>query len=315
MTQAPTDIGKANTMATGLLALVRTIQDERSKEKKGQAIPIKRITPESVYPALIWGMCEQPDWDKRLPTYCNNRDESGNYLCNNQTEAAKPLVLAAQEAGWEHHRMACCQSCIDKREEEERINAIKGYWQKICPPAYQETTPKHEDWNTIAWKHLKKWDAGNSLFFHGETRTGKTRTMVYLLKLQLLHGRSGLFVWPDELKEAARNVRGRLAMIERWTSQDILCLDDPLFAGASDERVVDFLKDLIDRSIRMGTKLIITSQVGGKDYLEDSAKWGDMTKAQKNRVEALLARIQEVCHIEHFQKLSPVDDGEDDQPF
>jgi DNA replication protein DnaC len=91
--------------------------------------------------------------------------------------------------------------------------------------------------------------------------------------------------------------------VQRWGKYDVLLLDDPL-QGASDARVTDALKDLIAYRQDWKRPNIITSQIGGDDYKEQSAKFGKETKADKEVIEALLRRMRETCRVVPFQSLA-----------
>ena len=132
------------------------------------------------------------------------------------------------------------------------------------------------------------------------SRTGKTRLGVWLLKRCLVRNTAHVgILWPEQLKHV-KYAHDRLELVEKWGRYDVLLMDDALLTGAQDERITDWLKDLIDYRIRFKRPIVITSQVGSEDYKEQMDKFDNATKADKARVEALLRRVKEICRVVSF---------------
>lgn len=209
--------------------------------------------------------------------------------------------------------VTACDTCRHKYEENERVKRAKVYWESIIPPLFRETDIHHVDFPKAAYMQTKEYRGEKSLFLFGDSRTGKTRLGVVLLKRCLLHYNMHIGVlWPEHLK-SVKSTREVLQMVEKWGRYDLLMLDDALLTGAQDERVADFLKDLIDYRMRYKRTNIITSQIGSVEYLEQGDKFGNMTKADKARIDALLKRIKETSEVVPTgEPLSPKEEGDGD---
>ncbi len=206
----------------------------------------------------------------------------------------------------------CCDDCREKALKEQRLEKVKTYWQAICPPAFQETDKNHPDFPKAAYAATRDWQGGDSLLLYGPSRVGKTRLAVWLLKRCLVRNSAHVgILWPEQLKHV-KYAHDRLELIEKWGRYEILLMDDALLTGAQDERITDWLKDLLDYRIRYKRPVIITSQVGQDDYREQMDKFDNATKADKARVEALLKRVKETCRVIPF---SPLLLGHNEQGF
>jgi DNA replication protein DnaC len=194
----------------------------------------------------------------------------------------------------------CCDDCREKGLKAILIEKSKTYWQAICPPAFLETDKNHPDFPQAAYAATRDWLGGESLFLYGPSRTGKTRLGMWLLKRCLVRNSAHVGVlWPEQLKHV-KYAHDRLELVEKWGRYEILLMDDALLTGAQDERITDWLKDLIDYRIRYKRPILITSQVGSDDYREQMDKFDNATKADKARVEALLRRVKETCRVVSF---------------
>lgn len=193
-----------------------------------------------------------------------------------------------------------CHSCCDAHELEDLKNQCRVAWEKIAPSMFRETDVKHPDFPKGIWKELKaSWDLNESLVLYGPTGAAKTRVGMLLLQLAMFKGKTVDVIWPEELVEFAKG-RDRLKKIHSLGSNNVLLLDDALLTGAADERVASFCKDIIDFSQRHGNAIIITTQVGGEAYKQASDKWENATKADRERIEALLRRIRQVGRVIPF---------------
>ena len=206
----------------------------------------------------------------------------------------------------------CCDDCREKAMKEQQLEKVKTYWLAICPPAFQETDKNHPDFPKASYAATRDWLGGDSLLLYGPSRTGKTRLAVWLLKRCLVRNSAHVgILWPEQLKHV-KYAHDRLELIEKWGRYDVLLMDDALLTGAQDERITDWLKDLIDYRIRFKRPIVITSQVGSDDYREQMDKFENATKADKARVEALLRRVKEICRVVSF---APAVMGPNEQGF
>lgn len=214
-----------------------------------------------------------------------------------------------------------CDSCRAKVLEGEQQDKHEKYWSQehLCPPSstFRDTDATHAGFPKSQYEVTKNYAGEESFFFFGPTGTGKSRLGVHLLKRCLFKfNRFVGILWPEDLKQA-KNAYERRDEIQRWGRFDVLLLDDALITGAQDEKMTDFLKDLVDYRMRHSRHMILTSQVGGDDYEEQLNKYAkargiDVTAADKRRVDALLRRLREVCRVVSFAAAVPT---QDEQPF
>lgn len=201
--------------------------------------------------------------------------------------------------------LTACDDCRAKAIEDERMNACKSFWEAACPADLRATDVNHADFPKPLYLQLRPYTGGESLFLYGPSGSGKTRVGALLMKRALLAGRDIGFLWAEELKDAAQSRFDRLKLLRGFAARDVLMMDDALLTGAQDEKITDFLRDLIDLLMRNGNKFIITSQVGEADYAEAADKFGKATKTDKERIAAIFRRIRERCKIIPFVQAKP----------
>jgi DNA replication protein DnaC len=231
------------------------------------------------------------------------------YLHNHPEHEARKLVKTAcsQGCGETFEAMAlfagitCCDACRAKADKADAMERAKKHWESICPPAFRDTDRAHPDFPKAQWDDLKGWNGDESLFLFGDSRAGKTRLAMLLLKRAMLRNQFVGVLWPEQLK-AMKWSRETLEKIQHYGRYDVLLLDDALLTGAADESTASFLKDLLDYMMRYKKHVIVTSQIGGAEYEEHSDKFGNATKADKKRAEALVARLRESCRVIPFVK-------------
>ena len=193
--------------------------------------------------------------------------------------------------------LTVCDDCRNAAIASMKQDAAKTYWQSICPRDFQDTDTKHADFPRAVYESLKDYKGGEPLFLYGPTRKGKTRLGLQMLKRCLLLNMHVGCLWPEELKHAAHSYNDRLKLLKWYGRYDVLFMDDALLTGAQDEKMADFLKDLIDTLIREKRRFIITSQIGATDYKEQATKSDKTTKVDMERIDALLARVREKARI------------------
>lgn len=201
--------------------------------------------------------------------------------------------------------LTACDECRAKHAKDDALERAKVYWESICPAAFRDTDKNHKDFPKSQYEATRDYKGKESLLLFGESRKGKTRLGMLLLKRCLV--RYGLHVnvlWPERLK-SVRSTRDVLEMVERWGRYDVLLMDDSLLSGATDERVTDFLRDLIDYRMRFNRHHIMTSQIGSDDYLQHSDKFKNSTKADSERIKALLNRVRETSRVVSFAETKP----------
>lgn len=201
--------------------------------------------------------------------------------------------------------LTSCDECRVKAIKADQLNKHTMYWESICPPMFGDTNKSHEDFPKAQYAETKNYMGEESLLLYGPTRSGKTRLGMLLLKRCLLQRNMKVAVmWPQQLKEV-KSAKSTSDLIAKWGNYELLLLDDALLSGAHDERVTDFLKDLLDFRMNWRRSSIITSQIGGADYQEAADKFGNITRADKARIDALIARVRETFRKISFVKPAP----------
>lgn len=194
-----------------------------------------------------------------------------------------------------------CESCREKADKAEKMNRARIYWEAICPADYRDTDREHPAFPRGQYEATKDFNGGESLFFIGPSRAGKTRLAVLLLKRCLVKFNQHVgILWPEQLKQVKANNVNRLEWVEKWGRYDLLLWDDSLLTGAQDERITDAVKDLLDYRMRWKRANIFTSQIGGKEYAAQAGKFDNVTSADLKRAEALIMRLREVCRVVAF---------------
>jgi DNA replication protein DnaC len=198
--------------------------------------------------------------------------------------------------------LTACDPCREKWEREQRENVAIEHWRKICPPSFEDTDVTHAGFPRAQFDLLADYLGTESLIFLGETGTGKTRLAMLMLRRCLFQRKAYVGVlWPEELK-ASKWTKDHLGMIQKWAIFDLLLFDDSLLTGAQDERIAEFLKDLLEVRARSKKPFILTTQIGGDEVKDQAAKFGDITAADLKRIEALNRRITETARMIPFLK-------------
>lgn len=184
-----------------------------------------------------------------------------------------------------------CDKCVEEWETNRRLEVIKPFWEEFCPKAYRETDMKHEDFVPV-WSLVKAYgDPKQNLILCGESGTCKTRSMMMRLKQCLFKGHSVGVLWADVLDEAIES-RRQSKLREEVTKPSVLGIDDFLTSGSSLESVTKFLKGVIDIRLRNGKTTIITTNLKARDIEQDAGKFANMTKAEHQRVLAIIRRLR-----------------------
>lgn len=208
--------------------------------------------------------------------------------------------------------LTACDSCREKADTDEKMHRAKVYWEAICPLDFRDTDTAHPDFPKTQFEELRAYDGATSLFFIGPTRSGKTRLAMLLLKRCLWkYAQHVGILWPEELKQLRANFTNRMEWVQKWGRFDLLLWDDALLTGAQDERIVDGIKDLLDYRMRWKRANIFTSQIGGADFSAQGEKFDNGTPADRKRIEALLARLREVCRVVVFAPAVTANAGEE----
>lgn len=184
-----------------------------------------------------------------------------------------------------------CDPCVAKWEEKRRIDLCREFWKSFCPKLYANTDTQHPDFLRV-WPLVKAHDdLKKNLIFCGESGACKTRAMMHRLKLCLLQGRSVGVMWADDLDDAIES-RKVSKFREAMLQPSVLGIDDFLTSGSAFESTTKFLKGLIDLRLRDGKTTILTTNLKARDVESDSNKFNNATKADQQRVHAIIRRLR-----------------------
>lgn len=288
--------------------------DCRIQETRG-VFPLRLLTPGAGWIYHITGL-PLPDREfggmdiAQLVTLRHNPDHPLLEIVDSEcSQCSVPLRCSRFTAG-----KVACDVCIEKAKDAAQAERHEKYWSQehICPhgSSFRDTDPKHAGFPKAQYEATKNYSGEESFFFFGPTGKGKSRLAMHLLKRCLFkYNRFVGVIWPEDLKHACKSF-DRKDEIARWGKFDVLLMDDSLLTGAQDEKMTDFLKDLLDYRTRHGRHQIITSQIGGDDYEQQMKKYAEargieVTPADRRRVEALLRRLREGCRVISFADLTP----------
>ena len=212
------------------------------------------------------------------------------------SKCGEPIGLV--ERIWSN--VCACESCRTKYHEEEALKRHRALWEAICPPGYRDTDKKHADFPASVWEKpiIRDWDGEKSLIFLGDTRSGKTRSAMLLLKRAMLRDLRIAVLWPEELKDMA-NARN-LEPLRNLAAHDVVLLDDTIQASLGDDKLTEMVKQIVDLLMRNKRTLILTTQVTGDD--SETGRYGGPSPAQLKRAAALMERIREVGTLVAFPK-------------
>jgi hypothetical protein len=203
----------------------------------------------------------------------------------NRCNAPIGQVVASMKDG------ICCDPCVEKWEHNRKIEACREFWKTFCPKLYADTDTQHPDFLRIWPLVASHDDPRQNLILCGSTGACKTRAMMHRLKLCLLKGNSVGVLWADALDDAIES-RKMSKLREACLEPAVLGIDDFLTSGSAFENVTKFLKGLIDIRLRDGKTTIITTQLKARDVEGDSDKFGNRTKADQERVNAIIRRLR-----------------------
>ena len=120
----------------------------------------------------------------------------------------------------------------------------------------------------------------------GPSGLTKTRNALNLLAEAVTQeGKTVDIFWGRWMQEEAQRDAAK------WSRPDVLLLDDAFQHSGRGEQSIFFLRDLLD--LRRGKETIITSQIGGQQWLEHLAKSQFFSVATAANVEAIRRRIGE----------------------
>ena len=182
-------------------------------------------------------------------------------------------------------RPTVCDACADVATLQPASAGPRSEWQRLCPPRYQRDLP--DEFLVRSWvKGVLRWQYGaEGLLVVGETGTGKTWVMWWLLRRLLEERRSVVTLdavtYRSSLTSAAR--QGDAAgYARRLVLADVLYWDDfgqTHLSGAASE----MLLHVIEHRTSHERPLLLTSQYSGC-ALESQFERQQMGTAVRRRI-------------------------------
>lgn len=189
---------------------------------------------------------------------------------------------------------AClCDDCMEKYETKSRLEQVKKFWNRWCPSQFKETDMKHDDFARI-WPMVRAVkESKENLIFCGQSGTCKTRAALCRMKLLLAYDYlEPHALWADALDEHLETKGYNANWKEQYKNAPVLLIDDLFTAGASLERYTKYIKGLLDYRLRENKVTIITTNLQARDISSDSGKFGNETKADQQRISAIIRRLR-----------------------
>lgn len=172
----------------------------------------------------------------------------------------------------------------------EAHNCAENLYVQICPPLYRQTDPAKL--NQELFKKVMEWEySAKGLMLVGPSGTGKTRMAWQVVRRELENKKKVKYfdsvAFGHECARAFKEEDGG-EWIDKLARRDLLFFDD-LDKGKFTERVEAELFGLVERRISYCRPLLVTSQVGGEEFLKKFA--------QPARGLGILRRLKEFCTI------------------
>lgn len=211
--------------------------------------------------------------------------ETAEYVCQVCREKKTCVVHPMQPT----FRPTICDECETRLQREAKRKETLGRVMRVIP----YPTWDHRLGNADTMRLVRCAAEGmTSLYIFGDTGAGKTRALCQASTRAMFGGHSlawrNCAAWCDQLAALAGHSMLELDLEKKAAAgADILVLDD-LGKGKATERVASTIFDIVDRCIRSGTLLWITTNKT-PEALE--RQFGDEYGAP------LVRRIVEVCAV------------------
>lgn len=121
----------------------------------------------------------------------------------------------------------CSKNERNKQNEVSRYRMLKQQWNERCPKLYADTLIEKLPLQRQSGKVFRDWHPRQGLNLWGESRTGKTRTAILLLKREHFDGQTWAWYSPQEFTtELESRQYHRAAWLKKLANVDICAIDD-----------------------------------------------------------------------------------------
>jgi len=243
-------------------------------------------------------LCHFFDESEDVTRACNGlpiKDEYGRFTgrredCPNSNSVTLPKG---------HAKMAgnslCCDECCKEYDHRRKVELCKDHWERWLrdnAERYEHFSIDHPEFNSEAYKLLKKQPVSSNVILYGPTGTGKTFLMLQQMKRALWNGRMPCVLWADQLKKMTRGTQ-HWRESQQYEQAGILGIEELFGEDSAREAYTSFVRNLIDIRLRLRKPTIITTQLKSKDLAGEMDKYDNETKADVERRNAILRRIND----------------------
>lgn len=193
----------------------------------------------------------------------------------------------------------CCDKCFQAESKPVHIDPAEELIKRIIPSHFIDfDKSKYPEASLDAYDQTIKWEYQfRGLYLMGDTRKGKTRALMELLKSLIRNSnvRNIQIYWAGELKDKIIEVAGereRVSFKNKVKNCKLLVLDD-VFNDSITDSLSSFLFSVIDSRINNRLPTIFTSNLNGEELrnLENGS----------HRANALYRRIKESTQVIWFK--------------
>jgi DNA replication protein DnaC len=236
------------------------------------------------------------DESETVTRRCNGlpiKDEYGRFT-GRREECANEVTLPKGHAEMAGSSL-CCDKCCEAWNYKRRVEECADIWKRWLrenAERYEHFSTDHEDFNHKAYKILKKQPVSKNVILFGPTGTGKTFLMLQQMKRALWSGRMPCVLWADQLKKMTRGTP-HWREAQQYEQAGILGIEELFGEDSAREAYTSFVRNLIDIRLRLRKPTIITTQLKSKDLAGEMGKYDNETKADVERRNAILRRINE----------------------
>lgn len=187
-----------------------------------------------------------------------------------------------------------CEACLAKAEAQSKLEAVakaqEARWAKICPERYRDTVPEKLPYQDKSGRALE-WNAktGAGLNLWGYPDTGKTRTMLLVLRHCLERGLAVKFFEPGAFAEACEASAYSCGALSRaLISVRVLAFDDMDKLSLTRHQEMVFF-GIIDRRMARRLPTLFTHN-----------STAEAIQYQFRCGESLVRRLRQFCVAIHF---------------
>jgi len=191
----------------------------------------------------------------------------------------------------------CCDDCTETFIYQEKVKAMKDYWDALCPRDFREMKKDHPAFNRQAWERIRTFPIDTSFVFLGESGMCKTFIALERIKHCILAEKTAKIIFPHDIEDLAQWERRQL-VVDICRPQ-VMLLDDILNVGCGSEQMAKFVFNIINKRCMDRKTTIITTQLNSSDFHSSVNIFNNMSAGESKRIEAIVRRIRE--------KFTPID--------